>query len=326
MIVYIANFGQENYLWPACLSGDTIATIDNVKVHGFWMSRDREGFISYAMQHLKTARNLAPTKPVASRWYSINDEVNETEGDLWIHREKKQLWWTISLAGPAEITLRPSAYPERDGPNIYEIHKPSNPWSNRNRRGAPLFWDTLPAKAKDFLFTEGTLQRLSLENAEYAQALIAGDDLSYWHNKGSWRQREERARTKPGITFGFHRKTVYRLVATAFYTAANSNGQQVLTTIKNKNCHFDSVDAMMAYVESLIVDQEGLCAITGVKLQLDGEEDDKELRYSLDRIDSSGHYEPGNLQLVCRFINRWKSASSDADFRRLIQLVQISRF
>ncbi len=82
----------------------------------------------------------------------------------------------------------------------------------------------------------------------------------------------------------------------------------------------------MGYIDSLIIDQEGMCAITGIKLQFDGEEDDKELRYSLDRIDSSGHYEEGNLQLVCRFVNRWKSASLDSDFRRLIQMVQSSRF
>jgi len=43
---------------------------------------------------------------------------------------------------------------------------------------------------------------------------------------------------------------------------------------------------------------------------------------SLDRIDSQGHYERGNLQLVCRFINFWKQASNDGDFRRLINVVR----
>lgn len=33
---------------------------------------------------------------------------------------------------------------------------------------------------------------------------------------------------------------------------------------------------------------------------------------SLDRIDSSAHYTPDNVQLVCRFINRWKGADPDA--------------
>jgi hypothetical protein len=33
-----------------------------------------------------------------------------------------------------------------------------------------------------------------------------------------------------------------------------------------------------------------------------------------------GHYELGNLQVVCRFVNRRKNDGSDAEFRRLIGL------
>lgn len=45
-------------------------------------------------------------------------------------------------------------------------------------------------------------------------------------------------------------------------------------------------------------------------------------RASLDRIDSDGHYEKGNLQLVCRFINFWKQAADDQEFRPLINFVR----
>ena len=51
-------------------------------------------------------------------------------------------------------------------------------------------------------------------------------------------------------------------------------------------------------------------------------ETDPEMLCSLDRIDSSGHYERGNLQLVCRFINRWKSDGDVNEFRRLIKVLQ----
>jgi hypothetical protein len=68
--------------------------------------------------------------------------------------------------------------------------------------------------------------------------------------------------------------------------------------------------------------QEGVCAITDLPLQYEGEHDDIAMVCSLDRIDSSKHYEPGNLQVVCRFVNRWKSDSPDAEFRRLIRIVQ----
>lgn len=61
---------------------------------------------------------------------------------------------------------------------------------------------------------------------------------------------------------------------------------------------------------------------TGIPMQRDRDSDDEELLCSLDRIDSNGHYAPGNLQIVCRFANRWKSDSDNADFMRLINLVR----
>ena len=70
-------------------------------------------------------------------------------------------------------------------------------------------------------------------------------------------------------------------------------------------CAFDA--ALTAQVEALLSDQDRRCAITNLPLQLDGQEQDKEFLPSLDRIDSNAHYEPGNLQVVCRFVNRWKS-------------------
>ncbi len=43
---------------------------------------------------------------------------------------------------------------------------------------------------------------------------------------------------------------------------------------------------------------------------------------SLDRIDSSGHYQEGNFQVVCRFVNMWKGSSSDGELRRLLALLR----
>jgi hypothetical protein len=43
---------------------------------------------------------------------------------------------------------------------------------------------------------------------------------------------------------------------------------------------------------------------------------------SLDRKDSSRGYEPGNLQIVCRFVNFWKSATPDSEFSRLLALLR----
>ena len=42
----------------------------------------------------------------------------------------------------------------------------------------------------------------------------------------------------------------------------------------------------------------------------------------LHRIDSSGHYVRGNIQIVCRFINFWKGASDNEEFKDLLMLVR----
>jgi len=57
-------------------------------------------------------------------------------------------------------------------------------------------------------------------------------------------------------------------------------------------------------------------------LEMDEVHGDSELFCSLDRIDSDGHYEAGNLQVVCRFANRWKGSSDDDNFRRIIALIK----
>lgn len=323
--VFIANFGQSNYLWPKCLERGTVATLDDERVHPFWERRDREGYVDFAVANLKTARMQIPTRAVASRWFGLNDAIAETVGDVWIHRANDKLWWTISRPEPVEITLVPSPNPQRDGLRVFELHKPAEPWRDRDRKRRQLAWASLHPKARDFLFTEGTLQQLSPDNAEYALALIEGNDLEPWHGKPEWKAKVARTGRNPVTIYDAKQKTIVRMVETVFSTVAGANGQQVLRTLKDKRTVFDK-PALEKYVASLIDDQDGLCAITGIALQFDEGGSDPELRCSLDRIDSSGHYEPGNLQIVCRFANRWKSDSPDADFRRLIGLVRANNF
>jgi hypothetical protein len=326
MKVFIANFGQGNYLWPDCHRRSTVATIDDERVHPFWEARDRQGYVEFTIQHLKTARMETPTSSVASRWYGLADAIAETNGDVWVHREKGQLWWTTSRPDPVQIALVPSINPQRDGPRLFELHKPCDPWSDRTRNGGLLSWNAVHPKAQQFLFTEGTLQQLSPDNAEYALALIAGADLEPWHNLPAWRAVTTKRKREAALSYDPKGKTVWRMVDTALNTVAGSNGQEVTRTLKDKQSGFLNKAAFEAYVRNLLDDQDGLCAISGIQLQLDGGYEDPELRCSLDRIDSSGHYTPGNLQIVCRFINRWKSDGTDPEFRRLLELVRATRF
>jgi hypothetical protein len=323
MKIFIANFGNENYLWPKCLELGTVATINNEILQPFWERGDRKGFIAHALAHQKTARGEVPTRSVASRWFSLMEAISETSGDLWIHRAKEELWWTTTRDEPVQIELAASFNPSRDGPQIYEFHKSAEAWSDRNRKGGRLSWNGLHPKAKDFLFTEGTLQQLQRDNAAYAQALIAGEDLAEWHERPEWKKKVERSSSKAGAVKAFDpiERAAWIMADQALSTASQSNGQQVLRTLKEKNCDL-SKEELRAYIVNLLHDQERLCAISGIPLQFEPDVDDKEMLCSLDRIDSSGHYERGNLQIVCRFVNRWKSDAVDAEFRRLLVKVR----
>jgi hypothetical protein len=318
--VYIANFGRENYAWPECLLRGTVATMNPAAVHGYWLAGDRDGYVDYCMSYGKTAVGIKPTKPVASRWFNLMTIISETSGDIWIHREKDQIWWTVSKSDPPtfEQDVDPTA---SDDPQVYVCHKPCEPWSNKNHTGNKLTWGSLHPRAREFLFTEGTLQQLSSDNAAYALALVAGSELSPWHSRSDWRTKVTSTKKAPGTIYNGRQKAVVRMTLTALHTAQFSNGQQALTTIKNKEVRFTQPE-LERYIEFLISSQEGLCALTGLRLGYDGECEDKALLCSLDRIDSNGHYEAGNLQVVCQFANRWKSDGANDEFLRLIGLVR----
>ena len=318
MKTFIANFGRSNYLWPSCRGSSTIATFEDEDTWPLWQAGDRDAYIAHCIATKKTAAGITPTRPVASRWFNLASIVSSTEGDLWIHRERNELWWTISRPGKIDVSLESGLKP---GEQAFIVRKQADAWSNKTRNGNRLDWPGLHAKAREFLFTEGTLQQLSDDNATYAHALIRGSDLNPWHSRPAWTAKARAAGRNPATILNARQRAIADMASTVRATVANANGQEVLRTVKNKELRFRTTQELEKYVGDLIDSQEGLCALTGLPLQYYGDHDDIQLVCSLDRIDSDGHYEAGNLQVVCRFVNRWKSDQGDAEFRRLINLV-----
>lgn len=318
--VFIANFGRSNWAWPVCLERHTVATMTEIGTFGYWQSGDREGFIEEAMKG-RTAAGLTPTKAVASRWYNLMTAIAETSGDIWIHREKDQLWWTRSLLEAPIFERQIEPLPDRQ--DVMVCYKQCEPWRNKTLQGSGLLWTAIHPKAREFLFTEGTLQQLNPNNAEYALALLEGADLKPWHQKAEWQKKVQNSKTKadPLTTMSAIEKSVLAMIYTAKYTTENSNGQMISKTVKNKDLHL-SEDELKAIILDLIESQDRRCALSDLPLQFMGLEEDKQMLASLDRIDSERHYEKGNLQVVCRFINKWKSNMPDPEFRRLMNLVQ----
>jgi len=328
MKVYIANFGRENYEWPECKDKATVATMNDVKAQPLWEQGMREEYIDSRMKNDKSAAGLTPTKQMASRWYNLMTIVSETSQDIWIHRDGDKLFWTISKSEPPYF--RSKKEPVGRKRDVVVCHKPCEIWSDRNKKGDQLLWRALHPKARDFLSTEATLQNLSEDYAQYAIALINGDDLTPWHESDIWQKKNSQASKEysPLTNASNTRKIAcrisieQRMVRTALKTTQNSNGQSEDRTIKNKEFRFSTELEMEEHIIALIDMQEGLCALTEMPLEMDEVNGDKEFFCSLDRIDSDGHYEAGNLQIVCRFANRWKSDSDDDEFRRLIHQIR----
>src|ERR1700740_3298613 len=148
MDTYIANFGHGNYLWPECLRRSSVATIEAEDLRPFWLIGDRAGYIAGAIAPKKTAAGITPTAPVASRWFNLATVITNTHDDLWIHREKNTLWWTISKPDTAEIILEAAHNPSIVGDRVFVYHKPAQPWTNLTKRGNRLDWPGLHAKAR----------------------------------------------------------------------------------------------------------------------------------------------------------------------------------
>lgn len=336
MRVFIANFGRENYEWPVCRERGTVATMNDLPRQALWGAGDKEGYVAYSMTEAFTARGERPTRAVASRWFNLMTIVSETEGDLWIHRDGEQLWWTISTAEPPEYEQKVEKVAR--GAEVMVCHKPCQPWSDRSRGGVDLKWRSLHPKARDFLSTEATLQQLSSDYATYARALIEGDDLDPWHSLPLWRAKNERASSKHGEvrTHDAKQRVAYRaayeafdavkrMADTALATTRRANGQLEERRVKQKEMRFPSAANLQDHVQSLIDRQEGRCELTGLPFDYDEPHGDSAFFASLDRIDSDSHYEAGNLQVVCRFVNRWKGAEDDGEFRRLLAVVREER-
>jgi hypothetical protein len=93
-------------------------------------------------------------------------------------------------------------------------------------------------------------------------------------------------------------ETMARIVANT-KCAVDQSGKTVAVTRKVKEMKVADLEGV---IERLWTEQGGQCAISRVAF----DELDREKMAGLDRIDSYGHYEDGNLQLVTSAINRWK--------------------
>lgn len=123
----------------------------------------------------------------------------------------------------------------------------------------------------------------------------------------------------PGRVLGARARAIVNMRLSIERTAAQANGQSVLRFLRNKDLLLDA-RSLEKLLERLMDVQENCCALTGIPFQFDG--GDPNLLPSPDRIDSQGHYDEGNIQVVCRFVNFWKGATPNDEFLRLLHFVR----
>lgn len=203
-------------------------------------------------------------------------------------------------------------------------------WKNASISGAPL--SNLHPRARVLAVNLATLHRVQTD-AGYFRALILDSDTSPWEERPDW---VEKARSFQGgwrsarlEVLAARRKTatplvediadyffreIDRMVDTALRTAAYANGQTELVTVKSKDIHFTR-EQLKEEITALLRMQGFRCALTQYAF-LSGLQPNPHLLPSLDRIDSSLGYVPGNLQVVTRAANFFKSASDAEDWKR----------
>lgn len=87
-----------------------------------------------------------------------------------------------------------------------------------------------------------------------------------------------------------------------------------------KNCDFNLTPDDLV---ELFDKQRGLCAYSGIPLQLEYVVH-RSSNVSVDRIDSSGGYTKGNVQLVCRWINFAKGATPHREFLEQLRTLYVN--
>jgi hypothetical protein len=320
MKVYIANLGEGNAHWPICKAENALTLETSTRLLEFWKANDRAGWLAWATQNERMINGQKAIPAVASRWFNLVTIFHETLGDIWIHRDGDYLFWTKSVSGPiSEMAIRdPSGNPR---PYLL-LKRPTQPWANQSTDGRNLLWRSLHPKAHHFLQTEATYQEIANDRnyRDYTLSILDGSPLQELHSRAEWVAVLGAKNTVK--IFSKLERTIYDAVLQIGKTIIRADGRIIESIAKIKNL-LVSEEVMREFLTKLYRDQSGLCALTGIPMLLNDDDGPRDLRLSVDRIDSNGHYEPKNVQLVCRFANFWKSNGNNSRFKELIEVVRL---
>ncbi len=316
---YVVKTGEDNYFWDDCLKTGCVALVFDKPYYDAWLNNDRETYFDILRSNAKKGTPEPAIRREATTWFNNGLRIRDSVDDVFIIRIGNNLFWAM--------TTDSEWYPvehEHSGVKVVAICKPVDNWSRYDGREKPLQWPTIHNRAKDFLSPYPALFRVGdAEMREYLDALLHGDDLTPWHSQTGWKIKQGEDKGKSLATSATITETaVTDLWHSIQHTIKYENGQLILKKLKDKKLVGCTEAQMKAHLGELLLQQEGRCKLTGIQMHLPGQDGMKlDLKVSPDRIDSDGHYQIGNIQLVCRFINYWKCTNENGKFLELLDLV-----
>ena len=253
--------------------------------------------------------NALPSRSLVLHWEADHD----------------RLFWGVAIGEPGRVREQVNQF----GQKAIVFHRSlEGGWRTTSVGGVPL--SNLHPKARDFAINQATLNRVQTDEG-YFRALLRDEATADWEASPAWKAKavevgwhakaselilaanHAKALTRQVVEIADHLYAeVERMAATAFHTAAYANGQTIDTVVKEKTIHFATRRELEGEIIDLLRHQDSRCALTG--FDFSRPITNPHLLPSLDRKDSARGYEVGNLQVVTRAANFFKSASDDADW------------
>lgn len=314
-------FESERRFYDAVVAEDEgaiLAAGRQVRSENYPQANAPDGAISVWKQGVVTFRSL-PRRSIVVHWESDQDH----------------LYWGVVDGGFEEVREESDEY----GQLGIILHRPLDGAWRRTSIG-DVSLSNLHPKARDAAVNMATVNRV-LTHVDYLRALIVDEDTSAWEKrpdwvakansvKGGWHPKpramllaERRRKLATPLVVetadlwevdgDYWKAEIARMATTALHTAQYANGQTVLTIVKNKDIAFSTRGELEEEIAALLKVQKHQCALTGYRFRED--DHNPHLRPSLDRKDSNLGYVPGNLQVVTRAANFFKSASNDEDWK-----------
>lgn len=145
--------------------------------------------------------------------------------------------------------------------------------------------------------------------------LVKGENWRYLHlqlfgglpDAGLDGQRSHKLAPPEAVEWAAARDRIIRQTR----ATVRQSGYVYQSTMKAKELRIEDLGTVL---DELIAQQGYRCAQTGVRFR----ESSSDLRASLDRLDSNGHYEVRNLQLVTSWYNFAKGKRDDSEMRRML--------